>query len=106
MLAARPRSERQLRDKLLARPGFSPLEVDECIGRLKELGYLDDRRFAEDYASYRIANRPIGRSRLARELAARKVYRDAIQGALDTVVDDEGQEALLDRAIEKRIRTR
>jgi regulatory protein len=106
MLAARPRSEGQLREKLLARTGFEASEVEECIARLKELGYLDDRRFAQNYAAYRSNNRPVGRLRLARELAAKKVGRDAIRAALDCVSDAAAEEALIDRAIRKRVRTK
>lgn len=104
ILAARPRSERQLRDRLLA-VADGPL-IDQCISRLKELGLINDKSFAESYATYRVTTKPMGRTRLARELAGKRVDRDAIREALESVFDATNEEALIDRAIEKRIRTR
>lgn len=106
ILAARPRSERQLRERLLAKPWAEPLLVDECIAKLKELGYVNDNLFAHNYASSRVNVKPVGRSRLARELAGKKVERQMINNALDTVFEEVGEGTLIDRAIEKRIRTR
>ena len=105
ILAARPRSERQLRERLLAKPWAEPALVDECIAKLKELGYVNDSLFAHNYASSRVNVKPVGRSRLARELAGKKVERQTINKALDTVYEEVGEGTLIDRAIEKRIRT-
>jgi regulatory protein len=105
ILAARPRSETQLRERLLGKEWAEPQLVDECISRLKELGYVNDDLFAQGYASSRVNVRPIGRSRVARELAGKKVARKTIDEALDTVFEEVGEETLIDRAIEKRIRT-
>lgn len=104
LLAARPRSETQLRQRLLERAD-SQL-VDECIARLREMGYIDDLRYAEGYASYRVRNKSVGRSRVARELARREVSKDVIDEALDSVFEETDEETLIDRAIEKRIRLR
>ena len=105
ILAARPRSETQLRQRLLAKAWAEPEMVDECISRLKELGYVNDDLFAHSYASSRVSGRPMGRSRVARELAGKKVARKTIDEALDTVFEEVGEDALIDRAIQKRIRT-
>jgi regulatory protein len=105
MLAARPRSERDLRERLLAKELAAPEVIDGCLARLKELGYVNDRLFAYSYARSRVGLKGVGRSRLARELAVKKVAREAIESALDTVFEEQGEEALIDRAIEKRIRT-
>jgi regulatory protein len=105
ILAARQRSERQLREQLLAKEWAEPGLVDECISRLKELGYVNDDLFAHSYASSRVSARAIGRSRVARELAGKKIARKTIDEALDTVFEEVGEEALIDRAIEKRVRT-
>ena len=104
LLAARPRSESQLRERLLERADREL--VDECIARLKEMGYIDDLRYAESYASHRVRNKSVGRSRVARELAGREVSKDVIDEALDSVFEETQEETLIDRAIEKRIRLR
>lgn len=105
VLAARPRSENQLRERLLARPWAEPDMVDDCIARLRELGYVNDQTFAESYASSRVRLKAMGRSRVARELANKKVARETINNALDGVFDEVGEESLIEKAIEKRIRT-
>jgi regulatory protein len=105
LLASRARSENQLRERLLAREWAAPEIVDECIARLKELGYIDDLKFAENYASSRMSAKPLGRSRLAREMAAKKLSSETIDEALDTVFEEQTEESLIDRAIQKRIRT-
>lgn len=105
LLASRARSERQLRERLLSKVWASAEIVDQCIARLKELGYIDDRQFAETYASSRVSAKPVGRSRLAREMSAKKLAPETIEEALESVFDEHTEETLIDRAIQKRIRT-
>lgn len=104
ILSARPRSEAQLRERLLAKEWADAQLVDECIARLKELGYVDDTTFAESYVNYRMTARAVGRQRLARELALKKVARQTIDRALDEAFAETSEEALIDRALAKRLR--
>ena len=106
ILSRRPYSEGELRDRLMQRRDRQPQLVEDCIKRLKELGYVDDDRFAHSYASYRVGLKPVGRNKLARELAIRKVPRDSINEALDLVFQETAEDTLIDRAIARRIRTR
>jgi regulatory protein len=105
LLAARPRSESQLREQLLSKPWVDPEAVEECIMRLKEMGYIDDRAFARNYASARVSIRPVGRARVFRELADKRVSRGLIDETLRLVFDEVGEESLIDSAIKKRIRS-
>jgi regulatory protein len=104
MLAARARSEAQLREKLLAKEWLDASLLDECLARLKELGYINDRNFARQYALSRLQSRGIGRGRLARELAEKKLAREIIEETLETVFEEVAEDDLLDKAIEKHIR--
>lgn len=104
MLSARPRSEADLRDRLINRRGKDPKLVEQCIKRLKELGYVNDDLFAHSYASYRVGLKPLGRAKLARELAVRKVPRDIVEQTLDLVFEENAEEALINRAIARRVR--
>ena len=104
ILAARPRSEAQLRERLLAKEWATAELVDQCVARLKELGYVNDATFAESYANYRMAARPVGRQRLARELAQKRVARQTIDRALDEAYEETSEETLIDRALAKRLR--
>lgn len=105
ILAARSCSEGELRDKLTAKGWAEAGVIEDCIERLKDLNYVNDDLFAHSYARYRVSLKPLGRARLARELAVRKVSRNRIDEALDLVFGEVAEETLLDRAIERRIRT-
>lgn len=71
-LASRGQSQGQMRDKLRRRAAH-PGDIDTVLARLKELGYLDDRRFAESFASGRLQNQGLGKLRVLRELRQRRV---------------------------------
>lgn len=104
LLSARARSEQQLRDKLLAKDWLDPTLIDDCIARLKELGYIDDRGFAMNYALSRLNLKPVGRQRLGRELSEKKISRELIDETLSAVFEEVGEDALLNRAVEKHTR--
>jgi regulatory protein len=104
MLAARARSENQLRERLLAKEWLDHSLLDECLARLKELGYVNDRSFAHNYALSRLHNRAIGRSRLGRELTEKKVSREIIEETLEAVFEEVAEDQLLEKAIDKHIR--
>ena len=105
ILAARSCSEGQLRQRLGAKGWTETGLIDECIARLKELGLVNDALFAHSYANYRVNSKPLGRARLARELALKKVPRARAQEALDLVYAEAPEETLIDRAIARRLRT-
>ena len=106
LLAARSRSVAELRELLLQTKGTTKAVVDEVLARLREYGYLDDERFALGYVSLKLRQRPLGRQRLKRDLAMKKVDRAVIEGALDLAFAEVSEEDQIDRAIEKRTRVR
>jgi len=106
LLAAKPRSIAELRERLLERQGVTETLVAEVIARLKEYGYLDDERYALSYASLKVKQRPIGRRRLQQELKTKQVPNAIADEALDSVYAETPEEDLIDRAIEKRLRLR
>jgi len=104
MLARRPYSIGELRRALERKfPNAAP--VREAIARLRQLGYLDDRKFAEDVASSLARNRAFGRYRVRRELKARLVDYRHIEPALDQTYDEVNERELLERSLEKKVRT-
>jgi regulatory protein len=105
LLAAKPRSVAELRERLLERCS-SKAVVETVIARLREYGYLDDEKFALGYASSKVRQQPIGRRRLEQSLAQKKVERAVADEVLDQVFAETSEEALIDRAIEKRTRLR
>ena len=64
VLGYRARAEGELRERLL-RAGYAPQTVETVVGRLRELGYLDDAEFARNSAREK-----------ARKYGPRRVYGD------------------------------
>lgn len=106
LLAAKPRSVEELRERLLEKEWADEAAADYALAKLKEYGYLDDERFAFGFASYRVKQKPLGRQRLARDLKSRKVSKETADAALELVYQETPEEELITRAIEKRVRLR
>lgn len=104
MLTRRPYSIAEMRRALEKKYPQSGL-VPEAIARLRELGYLDDRKFAEQYASSLAQNRAFGPHRLRRELKAKLVNYQEIERAVERVYKETPAQALLDQALAKKLRT-
>src|ERR1041384_1337333 len=85
LLAAKPRSVAELRERLLQGKGINSEIVETVISRLKEYGYLNDGRFAFSYASYKVKQRPLGRRRLELDLKLKKVENSVANEALEMV---------------------
>jgi regulatory protein len=106
LLAAKPRSIAELRERLLRSGNTNEEVVEAVIARLGEYGYLNDERFAFGYASYKVKQRPLGRKRLERDLKFKKVDSEIANKALEMVFTETPEEQLIDQAIAKRIRLR
>ena len=106
LLAARPRSVAELRERLLRGKNTNEEIVETVIARLREYGYLNDERFAFSYASYKVKQKPVGRRRLERDLKFKKVDSDVANEALEMVFNETPEEQLIDQAIAKRLRIR
>jgi regulatory protein len=87
-LAVRPRSEREIRDRL-ARHEFAPQIVDGVIERLRQLDLVDDAAFAEYWIEQRQAHRPRGGRLLKHELRLKGVNVDVVTAALPADEDEE-----------------
>ena len=106
LLAAKSRSVAELRELLTQSQGANKADVEEVLARLSEYGYLNDERFAFGYASSKVRHRPVGRQRLKRDLALKKVNKETADEALDLVFAEVSESDLIDRAIAKRVRLR
>lgn len=106
LLAAKPRSIAELRERLLEKQWTNESVVDHVIARLSEYGYLNDERYAFGYASFQVRQKPVGRQRLQRALALKKVDRETADEAIKLVFEETPEEELIERAIEKRVRLR
>ena len=77
--------------------------VSAVIGRLREHNYLDDARYALEYARQHANSRRQGRFRIARELRARGVPDRHIDAALDTVFTETDEAALVRARLKRRL---
>jgi SOS response regulatory protein OraA/RecX len=69
--------------------------ISSVMARLRELRYLDDARYAADYARQRAHSRRRGRFRITRELRGRGVCDRFIEAALDAVFSETDEAALV-----------
>jgi regulatory protein len=106
LLAAKPRSVAELRERLLRGKNIDEEVVETVIARLREYGYLNDERFAFGYASYKVKQKPVGRRRLERDLKFKKIDNSVANEALEMVFAETPEEQLIDEAIAKRLRIR
>ena len=104
LLARRPYSVAELRRALERRFPENPA-VAAAIARLRELRYLDDKKFAEQYASSLARNKSFGRYRTRRELKAKLVNYKFIEPALELAYEETDERKLLLRALDKKVRT-
>jgi len=104
LLARRPYSVAEMRRALEKRYPQSS-EVGTTIARLREIHYLDDKKFAEHYASSLVRNRAFGRQRIRRELKAKLVDYRHIEPALDQAFTETGERELLEQTLAKKLRT-
>ncbi len=104
MLSRRPYSVAELR-RALQKKFPASTEVPEALTRLRQLGYLDDAKFAEAYASSLARVRNLGRYRVRRELKSKLVDYRVIDRAVDNAYTSVSERELLERAVDKKIRT-
>jgi len=103
MLARRPYSLAEMR-RALERKCADSNQVRQAITRLRELHYLDDKKFAEHYASSLARNRAYGRQRIRRELKAKLVDYRQIEPALTQAFEETNERDLLEQTLDKKIR--
>lgn len=100
LLARREHTREELRRKLLDR-GFEAGEVELALGRLQEMGYLNDAELAQRLA-LRLSERGWGRRRLRWYLRRHGVPEEALQRALGGLASEE---ELARRALRRRFGT-
>jgi regulatory protein len=84
LLSRRDHSEAELRRKLSPK-GFSAEELDTVMTRLRNAGYLDDRRFAHSFAEAAIRNGRGYGFRLRMDLSRRGIQDEIIEDTLATL---------------------
>jgi regulatory protein len=95
LLGAQARSTGEMREKLLRRAERS-IDVETAIARLKDAGYLDDHRFAEAFASARLANDKLGRAKVIQDLRQRRIAPALAAETVRAVYEGVADQALIE----------
>ena len=104
LLAAKPRSVLELRDRLLEKLWTNEEIVDTVIQKLKQYNYLDDEQFAHDVAVSKLRQKPQGKRRLQQSMSQKKLDREIVDQAIASAYEKLPEADLIDKAIEKRVR--
>lgn len=106
LLAAKPRSIGELRERLLEKNWTNAEIVDRVIERLEEYKYLDDPQFAADLAVSKLRQRPQGKRKLLQSMSRKKLSKEDVDTAIKNAFEKIPETDLIDRAIEKRLRVK
>ncbi|MBK9528175.1 MAG: RecX family transcriptional regulator [Acidobacteria bacterium] len=104
LLAAKPRSIGELRQRLLEKLWTNEEIVDAVIEKLKEYKYLDDEQFARDVAVSKLRQKPQGKRRLQQTMSRKKLDKELVDTAIAEAFEKLPEADLIDLAIEKRLR--
>jgi Uncharacterized protein conserved in bacteria len=104
LLAYKWRSVAELRERLLEKDWTNAEIVDSVIERLEEYGYLNDERFAHDFAASQLSRKPVGKRVLLQKLAQKKISKETADAALEQLFDETSESELIERAVQKRLR--
>lgn len=104
LLTFKPRSEAELRERLLEKPWTNEEIVEDVMSMLKRYNYVNDDEFARSFAASKLRQKPIGRYRLRQDLKRKKLDDKTIESALDDAFEEAGEDSLIDDAIGKRLR--
>lgn len=101
-LGYRDRSVYEMRRYLAGKEYPDPVMAD-TVDWLTSLGYLDDERFARQFAQYRIDCKKMGRFRLRHELANRGIEESLLDRVLDEVFSNVSEMDLARECAEKKM---
>lgn len=104
LLAAKPRSVEELRGRLLEKPWTDETIVESVLGKLKDYGYLDDRKYADDFALSKLRQKPQGKRRLKQILSRKKLSSEDMNMGIELAFEKLPESELIDAAIDKRVR--
>jgi regulatory protein len=102
-LSGRAHSSGELREKLRRR-AQSPEDVDAVLAKLKEMGYLNDRQFAEAYAASRLQNQGLGKIRVLRDLRQRRVAPKLAEQVTEQTYQQTSEPDLIEEFLRRKYR--
>ena len=103
LLGGRAHSMGELREKMRQRAERAE-SVDGVIAKLKEAGYLDDRKFAENYAAARLENQGFGKMRVVRDLRQRRVAPQLAEKVAEQTFHSTDEIELIEAFLKRKFR--
>ncbi len=103
VLSGRAYSLGELREKLKRR-AEKPEDIDGVMLRLKEAGYLNDRRFAEGFAASRLSNEGQGRGRVLRDLRQHRVAPKLAEQVVEATFRETDETQLVEAWLRRKFR--
>ncbi len=104
LLAAKPRSVSELRERLLEKSWTNREIVDGVIEKLADYKYLDDEQYAKDLAVSKLRQKPQGKRRLKQTISQKKLDKEIVEKAVAEAYEKLPEDEQIDQAIEKRMR--
>ncbi len=104
LLAYKPRSVVELRTRLMEKEWTNSQIVEEVLVKLEGYGYLNDGQFAKDFAAAQLRGKPMGKRVLQQKLAMKKLDKETVAAAIETVFEETPEAEVIERAIAKRLR--
>ena len=104
LLAFRPRSRAELVTKLKERK-YGESVIGMVVKDLERYGYLNDRRFAEQWVIGRMQIRSMGRRRLEQELRSKGLDSDIIRDVLRNAISTDEEWSIAQKAAAKKLQT-
>ena len=102
-LSRRAQSTAELKAKLQRRAA-EVSDIEGIIRRLEEYGYLNDRRFAEGFATARLENERFGKVRTLHDLRGRRIAGSLASAAVDQAYSEVDETALIEEFIRRKYR--
>jgi len=104
ILMRRAHSVHEMKKALIRRTADENL-IKKVIERLKQNGFIDDARYAKQFARQRTEGRKQGKFRVARDLRARGVPDRHIDAALEEAAQNTDEATVVRQRIERKLRS-
>jgi regulatory protein len=103
ILMRRAHSVSEMKKALIRRTTDEEL-IQKVLARLKQNGYIDDARYAKQFARQRTEGRKQGQFRVARDLRSRGVPDHHIEAALEEAAQNTDEAAVVRQRIKRKLR--
>jgi regulatory protein len=102
-LSARAYTVSELKTRLKKRAARVE-DIEIVLGRLKDAGVVNDRRFAGSFAEWRRESQGLGKTRVLRDLMARRVAPAIAKQAVDAAFEGVDETAMIEAFLKRKYR--